>query len=48
MGGWSYYRLCEIFCEPFGPAPGGNLDTIFQIASKHTKKFKGLPKFQNN
>ena len=38
-GGWSYYRLCEIFCGPFGWAPGGNLDPIFQIGPKLTDNF---------
>ena len=25
MDEWSYYRLCENFCQPLGPTLGGNL-----------------------
>ena len=46
MGGWSYYSLCEIFCGPFGLAPGVvNLGPIFQIGPKRTDKFQGLLNF---
>ena len=45
MDGWSYYRLCEIFCGPFGLAPGVNLGPIFQIGPKRTDKFQGLLNF---
>ena len=48
MGGWSYYRLIDTFCGPFGLAPRGNLWPIFQIGPKRTNKFQGLASFCNN
>ena len=45
MGGWSYYRLCENLCWPFGPAPGGNLGPFWAQKMGFLKIFIRILRF---
>ena len=45
MEKWGSYRLCEIFCGPFGRTPGGNLGPFFAQKMFFSKIFIRIRRF---